>query len=663
MRIVTAFARPVRRIEHCMIPVGGNARLAARIWLPDDADTSPVPAILEYVPYRKRDFTRVRDEPMHHWLAGHGYAAVRVDVRGSGESDGVLSDEYAEQELADGVAVIEWLASQPWCTGAVGMIGKSWGGFNALQIAARRPAPLRAVIAVCASDDRYADDAHYMGGCLLNENLTWGSVLLTFSALPPDPALVGARWRDAWLTRLDHAVLFPALWLEHQHRDDYWKRGSVCEEADAIRCAVWAVGGWADGYTNAVPRLVGALRGPRRGLIGPWGHVYPHTGVPGPAIGFLQEARRWFDRWTKDLDPGVDEPLCTFWMADGDGRGRWVTEAAWPSARIVSRRWALNPGRLDAAPGRETRLAWRSPQTVGGDAGDWCSFGDPGDGPGEQSADDAGSLLFDSAPLDAPLEILGTPSAELVVTVDRPRALLAVRLNEVREDGSSVRVTYGLLNLTSPASGPLEPGRRYAVGVPLKFVAHAFRPGSRLRLAISTAYWPIAWPSPEPVTLTVFTGASALVLPVRPHETADVIPAFERPEGAPSPSYTELRPIRVERTVEHDVASGEVVHTVVSESGPFGAGGPGRLEDVELDVAHESTRRYRIRGDDPLSARADVVQRMTLRRAAWEVTVVTSANLSATADHFELDARLEAFEGATRVRSRTWKRIIPRDGV
>src|SRR5205823_5493230 len=192
VKVVTAFPRPVRRIEHCWIPLPDGCRLAARLWLPEDADTSPVPAIVEYIPYRKRDFTRARDEPMHHYFAGHGYAAVRVDVRGAGESDGVLLDEYSEQELGDGVAVIDWIASQPWCTGAVGMIGKSWGGFNVLQIAARRPPALRAVITVCGSDDRYADDAHYMGGCLLNENLTWGSVLLASSGLPPDRAL-GSR--------------------------------------------------------------------------------------------------------------------------------------------------------------------------------------------------------------------------------------------------------------------------------------------------------------------------------------------------------------------------------------------------------------------------------------------------------------------------------------
>jgi len=450
VKVVAAFPRPVRRIEHCWIPLPDGCRLAARVWLPEDAETSPVPAIVEYIPYRKRDFTRARDEPMHHYFAGHGYAAVRVDVRGSGESDGVLLDEYAEQELADGVAVIDWLAARPWCTGAVGMIGKSWGGINVLEIAARRPPALRAIITVCGSDDRWADDAHYMGGCLLNENLTWGSMLLTSSALPPDPALVGERWRALWLARLDHAVLFPEVWLRHQRRDAYWRRADL----ERITCAVYAVGGWADAYTNAIPRLLAGLTAPRKGLIGPWAHVYPHSGSPGPAIGFLQEALRWWDQWLKEIETGVlDEPLFRIWMQESHDGGRWVTEATWPSLRIVPKRLALGPGRLlEEAGGPETPLAWRSPQSIGLAAGDWCSFGGGDDAPTDQRDDDGGSLTFDSAPLGERLEILGAPVADLELAVDRSEAFVAVRLNEIRPDGSSVRATYGVLNLTHRTS-------------------------------------------------------------------------------------------------------------------------------------------------------------------------------------------------------------------
>ncbi len=660
MKVVAAFPRPVRRIEHCWIPLPDGCRLAARVWLPEDAETSPVPAIVEYIPYRKRDFTRARDEPMHHYFAGHGYAAVRVDVRGSGESDGVLLDEYAEQELTDGVAVIDWLAAQPWCTGAVGMIGKSWGGINVLEIAARRPPALRAIITVCGSDDRYADDAHYMGGCLLNENLTWGSMLLTSSALPPDPALVGERWRALWLARLDHAVLFPEVWLRHQRRDAYWRRADL----ERITCAVYAVGGWADAYTNAIPRLLAGLTAPRKGLIGPWAHTYPHSGSPGTAIGFLQEALRWWDQWLKEIDTGVrDEPLFRIWMQESHDGGRWVAEATWPSPRIMPKRFVLGPGRLlEEAGAPESPLAWRSPQSIGLAAGDWCSFGGGDDAPTDQRDDDGGSLTFDSAPLGERLEILGAPVADLELAVDRPEAFVAVRLNEIRPDGSSVRATYGVLNLTHRTSHghpeALEPGRRYRVRVALNHIAHAFAAGSRVRLAVSTAYWPVVWPSAQAVVLTLFTGASGLELPVRPPDPGDDrLRPFEAPEGAPPAAYVELRPRRVERTVARDEVAGEIVYAVVSE------GGQGRMEEIDLELEQSSVRRYRIQEHDPLTARAEVVQRMGLRRGPWAVAVESRVWLSATEEAFALRARLEAFEGDRLVRSRSWDYRVARDGL
>ena len=195
------------------ITLSDGTRLAATLWLPVDALERPVPAILEYLPYRRRDGTVLRDRQMHAYFAGHGYAAVRVDMRGSGDSDGLLLDEYLPQEQSDAVEVIAWLAAQPWCSGTVGMMGISWGGFNALQVASHRPPALKAVITCCSTDDRYADDCHYMGGCLLNNTIAWASTMFAFGALPPDPEVVGDRWRDMWLARLENNPLMLADWI------------------------------------------------------------------------------------------------------------------------------------------------------------------------------------------------------------------------------------------------------------------------------------------------------------------------------------------------------------------------------------------------------------------------------------------------------------------
>jgi predicted acyl esterase len=243
--IVSSFPRAVRVIEHTLIPLQDGTKLAARIWLPADAEQSPVPAILEYLPYRKRDGTYERDALTHPYLAGHGYAGVRVDIRGSGESSGLLLDEYTRQEQDDGIEVIAWLAAQPWCNGSVGMMGISWGGFNALQIAARRPPALKAIVSICSTDDRYADDAHYMGGTLLNAGLEWASYFLGSMCLPPDPMLVGDDWRSMWLERLEKTPLF----LERWRTNDGMPIGSMDPYARITRRSNARSMWWAAGPT------------------------------------------------------------------------------------------------------------------------------------------------------------------------------------------------------------------------------------------------------------------------------------------------------------------------------------------------------------------------------------------------------------------------------
>src|SRR6056297_4319601 len=338
-----------------------GTQLAARMWLPVDAESSPVPAILEYIPYRKRDLTAERDVRHHPYTAGFGYASVRVDPRGRGQSEGILTDEYLQQELDDGIEVINWLAAQRWCSGAVGMIGISWGGFNGLQIAALQPEALKAVVSICSTDDRYTDDVHYMGGCLLGDNLSWASTMCDQNTHPPDPLLVGDKWHDMWMQRLEKSGLWLEKWLSRQHRDDYWKHGSVCEDYSAIRCPVMAVSGWADGYSNAVFRLLANLEVPRKGLVGPWSHKYPHEGVPGPAIGFLQEVCSWWDRWLKGIENGIDqEPMFGVWMQERvppttiyrKRPGRWIAEESWPSKNILDQTFILDQGLL-AAPTEE----------------------------------------------------------------------------------------------------------------------------------------------------------------------------------------------------------------------------------------------------------------------------------------------------------------------
>jgi predicted acyl esterase len=646
VRFSADFPRVVRRLDHTWIQLSDGCRLAARIWLPEDAEADPVPAILEYIPYRKNDATAARDAGIHPYFAGHGYASVRVDL---------------SQEQDDALEVIAWLASQPWCTGAVGMMGKSWGGFNSLQVAARRPPALKAIITVCSTDDRYADDVHYTGGCVLAIfMLSWASTMLAYNARPPDPAVVGERWREMWLERLEKTPPFVEAWLSHQRRDAYWKHGSVCEDYAAIECPVYAVGGWADAYTNAVLRLLAGLSCPRKGLIGPWGHLYAQDGVPGPAIGFLHEALRWWDHWLKGEDTGItDEPLLRVWMQESvppqpqyDERpGRWVAEPSWPSANVETRTVSVSfPSTTIVGP-----------QQTGVDAGNWCGFGFPGDLPPDQRAEDGRSLTFSSAPLEEPLEILGFPAVALVLASDRPNALVAVRLCDVRPDGASLLVTRGLLNLTHRESDeeprPLEPGRRYTTRVVLNAVAHSFPDGHRLRVSVSPTYWPHAWPSPEPVTLSVFGGQ--LELPVRAPRVDDAsLPDFPPPEAAPPPPSELLASGLVGRTARQDVADGRLELTV-----DLDYWGARRFLESGIEYREVGRDTYAIIEGDPLSATARCEWTISDGRGPWRTRVETVSTMSADAEVFHVTNAVDAYEANSRVAAKSWTFAVPRDLV
>ena len=640
--IVTAFPRSVRVVEHTLIPLKDGTELAARIWLPDDAERNPVPAILEYLPYRKRDGTNERDSMTHAYLAGHGYAGVRVDIRGSGESGGLLFDEYTRQEQDDALEVIAWLAVQPWCTGAVGMMGISWGGFNALQIAARRPPALKAIVTLCSTDDRYRDDVHYMGGALLTAGLGWASFFFTAMCHPPDPALVGDHWRSMWQDRLENVPLFLETWLRHQRRDTYWQWGSVCEDYEAIQCPVYAVGGWTDGYKNAILRLLERLGVPRKGLIGPWAHAYPHFAFPGPQIGFLQEVLRWWDYWLKGIATGVmNEPMLRVWMTESVEPasyhevlpGRWIAEESWPPAELVEHRLFLTDDGLRPEGALKTPQPVCSPQTVGRDAGQWCPFGRGSDQASDQREDDARSLIFETTPLETTIEMLGAPIVTLGIASDEPIANLVVRLCDVHPSGASLRVTYGVLNLThrdgheTPA--PLVTGHRYLVRIQLNDAGAQFPIGHRIRLAISTTYWPMIWPGPAKATLTVFGGT--LVLPLRTAKAIGALPPLPDPEMAPPERPTVLRP-------------GVVYLDRIG---------------LELGAAGEST--FQVKEDDPLSAVAELSRSETVSRGAWRVRVETRIRLSCTRDAFLLRATLHADDGQNEVCHREWNRSIPRD--
>ena len=657
MRIKRDFPHTIRTIEHTWITLKDGTRLAARIWLPDNADQQPVPAILEYLPYRKNDMTAWRDSIRHPYLAGHGYACIRVDMRGNGDSDGLMLDEYTQQELDDCVEVLQWLEDQPWCTGKVGMFGKSWGGFNALQVAAMRPPQLKAIITIASTDDRYADDVHYMGGCLLAyEMLSWASTMFCYNASPPDPRFVGDRWREMWLNRLENTPPFAEAWVGHQRRDEFWQHGSVCENYADIECAVYVVGGWADGYTNAVTRLLRSLSCPKKGLIGPWAHNFPENSSPDPAIGFLQEHLRWWDYWLKGVETGImDEPMLRSWIMDhlppSTSRtattGRWVADPCWSSPNVI-------PTEIDLTPSPPVSL--KGKQINGLDAPPWLAFGSAGEYPADQNGDNGRSISFTTEPQQAH-DILGHPQLSVQVQVDQPQAAVSVRLCDVAPDGTSSLVTWGLFNMSHRLSHlepqPMPVNQSTPLVIDLNLIGYRLAEGHRWRVAISPTYWPHLWPAPQPVTLTV--ERCLLILPTRePSAADDQLAAFGPPECAEQLTLERLVPGKDTRTVTFDRVSNSAEHVNKSHSPTV------RYPDG-LEFSEFSADVFTITEGDPLSATVKCMRNRRFARDEWKVSIWTESTMTSDADNFYLTNRLNATEGMQIVFDHTWEKTIPRD--
>ncbi len=664
---ITEFPRKVKEIENLWIPLSDGTKLAARLWLPEDAEENPVPALLEYLPYRKRDGTYVRDALTHPYFAGHGYAAIRVDMRGNGDSEGLMLDEYAKQEQDDALEVIDWLSKQPWCSGQVGMFGISWGGFNALQVAARKPPALKAIITICSTDDRYEDDVHYKGGTVINEMLGWAATMLAYSSRPPDPLIVGERWRDMWMERLQNEPFLVIPWLQHPHRDAYWKHGSVCEDFAAIDAPTLVVGGWNDAYSNAVPRLMRGLRTTRKAIIGPWAHKYPHFAVPEPRIGFLQEALRWWDQWLKTESTGAArDPDYRYYVMEpwkpgsfpDKIEGRWLADSFWGFGHVETKKWWLNNNGIGPTSGAETPISVSSSQTTGADGGEYCIIWLGPEFPGDQAMDDAQSICFDTPELITDIDIVGQPALDLEFSVDKPVAHIAVRLNDVWPTGEVSRITYHLQNLCMRDSRenpmPLEPGKHYRMKIKLDDIAMRIPKGHKLRVAMSTSYFPMMWPAPEPVTLTVYAGKSQLHLPIRKQVANETPVTWSEAESALPADQIERKAPWNKRESGLDPETGELRIEIVDDFGEY------ELAPHGLIVGGAGRESYSIMPDDPLSAKMETHWTEERRRGDWHIRTETYGRLTATKMHWIVWGKIEAYEGEAKVFEKEFNEQIPR---
>lgn len=672
-KVKTEFPRNIKKLDHVWIPMSDGAKLAATIWLPEDADENPVPAILEYIPYRKNDFTAIRDSIRHPYFAGHGYASIRVDIRGSGDSDGILLDEYLKQEQDDALEVLDWITKQSWSTESVGMIGKSWGGFNSLQVAARQHPALKTIITLCSTDDRYADDVHYRGGSILaSDMLWWASTMFVYNARPQDPNVVGESWRDNWLDRLENTPPHVEEWTRHQRRDTYWKHGSVCEDYSDIQIPVFAVSGWQDAYTNTVFRMLEQLPNESKGLIGPWAHEYPEVATPDPAIGFLQECLRWWDQWLKGKETGImDEPKLISWIQNSElpavsyteRPGKWVADQAWPSSNIKEKSLWLSNDNLISEVKNGEEISIPSVQSHGFYSGVFCPFGQPGDLPADQRLENGKSVVFTSEPFTETMELLGHPVFNAELSSDQENALLTVRLCDKAPTGESTLISWGMLNLTHRNSDenpePLEPGEKYKVAIKLDALGQQIPAGHQLEVAVSPTYWPQSWPSPKPVTLKLYSGKDTnITLPVRTPQSSD--------ESWGHFNYPETAKVMDREIIREEKRTRNITHDLIEDAWKledFSDEGERKLPENGLQYGSINKNMFTIKENDPLSARVTCEWELTVGRDDWQTKLESYSEMTSDETTFYLTNTMVAFEKDKEVFHKTWETEIPRDLV
>jgi uncharacterized protein len=659
-------AEGVRVEKNVWIPMRDGLRLAADLYFPDPDPGQPLPVVMEYIPYRKDEV--VPGSRFYEYLLENGYVVARVDIRGTGGSEGVVTDEYVLQEQLDGYDAIEWLAGQPFCDGHVNQMGISYGGFTSLQVATHNPPHLTSIIPTYFTDDRYTDDCHYRGGHLRKyyDPGHYGNFMIVYNALPPYPEWTGGDWSAIWEQHLAHNEPYLLKWLSHQTDGPYWRHGSVRDIADRIRCPVFMIGGWRDGYPNPPLRLYQALSVPKKVLVGPWNHALPDVAIPGPRIDYLHEVVRWLDHWCKGHDTGImEEPPVVVFMQYYEkpvvdrleAAGEWRAETDWPAPGAGELELHLGAGGtlVDAAAPEGTDT-FEYVATVGVMGGLWSGglqFGLPGD----QRPDEAFSLVYSSSPLEEDVHVLGRPRAVLHVASTASVIGFAASLSDVAPDGTSHLVAKGMLNATRRNSltdpEPLTPGEIVELTIEIDTTGWVFQRGHRIRLAIASGDWPNVWPTPEPAVNTVSRGGphgSRLVLPTVPAEGSATPPDF-RPSPRAMARHSD-RPKPPSWQVVHDILTGRSQVRIADTEDE-------RINDTTL-VQRESSLVADADPADPANASARGRHLSRIARPNSVVEGTSDIVIQGSATHFHVTIELELRMNGTLHHSKRWVESLPR---
>jgi len=650
------------------ITLEDGVRLAADIYWPAGADRNArFPVLLEYLPYRK-DESRGRNYSLYSYFLDHGYVVARVDMRGTGRSEGrTIPYEYSDIELDDGEEVIDWLASQEWSTGSVGMFGISWGGFNSIQMAMRNPPAMKAFVSMMSTEYLYQEDVHYMDGIMHTDSWMMSNDL--HNAMPGAPDFI---LDEEWIKNRFDVEPSVYAYMRQQRDGPFWDRASARGQYEKIRVPGYHIGGWYDGYRNSLPRMLEHVDAPVKALIGPWDHEYPHNAWHEPRMEWRHEAVRWFDHWLKGKDSGIlEEPdfavyVREYYAPDSAIRkipGRWRWEDSWPIERIDHQGWYVHPDHgLSVEPAEDATHTMTYKPSIGLEGGGptmwWGSI------PPDQQPMDDHSLVYDSDPLDSPLEILGRPVAKLNVSADAPRANWVVRISDVAPDGQVTQVAGAAFNGTHRNSArepeDIVPGDVFPLDIKLHFTSWVFPKGHRIRVAVSNAMWPMLWPTSMPMASTLTFGGengSRVLMPVVP-PGEERLPEFKEP--VPSPVLAGYETLDAGNStgyaaiteIEHDPETGEAFGVATNTGAtryPWG------IERFEEEIEHRTS--------DANPAQTSVVGRYKQTEELPDRTLDFEQTVEFTSDekNFYLKFHRWALVNGELYAEKTWEETLPRD--
>jgi uncharacterized protein len=655
-------------LKEAWIPMPDGVRLAADLYMPSRGSPNrQFPVLLEYLPYRKTE-SRARNYPLYSYFVERGYVIARVDIRGTGNSEGRLIEyEYTDQEQEDGEVVIDWLSKKSWSTGKVGMFGVSWGGFNSIHMAMRNPPALKAIIAIDATDDLYQDDVHYIDGILHLDSWEMSQDLDNSRPGAPEYVVNENYFRNRFDTR-------PWMMTYKRQQTDgpFWERTALKVRYDSIRVPTFVIGGWYDGYRDSVPRMLEHLKAPVKAIVGPWSHAFPHDAYPKPQIEWRHEAVRWFDYWLKRTDTGImNEPrFAVFvrrWHPPGptleEAPGEWRWEEGWPIRRIQTQTLHPQPDHTlsESLPSEQTHELRNVPSTGIEASGPVMWWGDVAP---DQRPTDAFSLVYDTEPLKEDVEILGLPLAILQVSADAPHANWFARLSDVAPDGTVTQVAGAGFNGTHRESAknpkPLEPGRVFPLEIEMHFTSWIFPKGHLIRFAVNNAQWPMFWPSPYPVTTSLYLGGqnpTRLLLPVVPYEKRPQ-PHFLAP--VVEPELTEFATLDAGNisgygeigTIERNPARKS---TKVGATNTGGERYPWGTERYTETITHETFDERP--AETSLLGKHNITVELEDRTLTWEADL----SFRSDSENFYYSYTRRLMEKGKVIREKSWQDTIPRN--